>query len=62
MQVLTLLSEAEPDEEGYVNYRRFASGAAHMIHSLVDVSHQVGYGAVQIWASFAVRFDTGHRI
>ncbi|GAQ80608.1 troponin C [Klebsormidium nitens] len=45
MQVLTLMSEAEPDEEGYVNYRRFASGAAHMIHSLVDVSHQADRAA-----------------
>jgi Ca2+-binding EF-hand superfamily protein len=48
LQILTLMSEAEPDEDGNVNYHRFAGLAAHMIHSLLDLSHQVRFGTTSL--------------
>jgi hypothetical protein len=41
LQLLSILSEANPDPENYVDYTAFAAVAAGMIYSLVDTESQV---------------------
>ena len=43
LQLMSIMSESNPDPEGYIDYSHFAPVAADMIYSMIDLESQVGF-------------------